>query len=47
MSSVDVDVESVDTLLPSGRKLNTSQEIDDFQHSLDENSKRKLVRNIN
>nr|XP_022307886.1 uncharacterized protein LOC111113885 [Crassostrea virginica] len=42
-SSVDVDVESVDTLLPSGRKLNTSQEIDDFQHSLDENSKRKLV----
>jgi hypothetical protein len=45
MSSVDVDFDTIENLLPSGNRLNTLGEVEDFQETLDDNSERKLVRN--
>ena len=44
IDSVDDDIQSIDNLLPLGRKLDSVREVEDFQESLDENLKRKLVR---
>ncbi|XP_062569804.1 uncharacterized protein LOC134231846 [Saccostrea cucullata] len=43
ISSVDVDIDTIESLLPSGSKLDSVPEVEDFQESLDENSKRKLI----
>ena len=44
IDSVDDDIQSIDNLLPLGRKLDSVREVEEFQESLDENLKRKLVR---
>ena len=44
--TVDVDVETIDNLLPEGKKLDSTQDIEDFQDHLDDNTKRKLVSNL-
>nr|XP_022337283.1 uncharacterized protein LOC111133306 [Crassostrea virginica] len=43
IDSVDDDIQSIDNLLPLGRKLDSVREVEDFQESLDENLKRKLI----
>lgn len=45
ISAVDVDLDTIESLLPSGNRLNTSAEVEEFQDSLDDDSKKKLVRN--
>ncbi|XP_061180189.1 uncharacterized protein LOC133188704 [Saccostrea echinata] len=43
VSSVDVDFDTIESLLPSGSKLNSVREVEDFQETLDDSSKRKLI----
>lgn len=42
---MDVDLDTIESLLPSGNRLNTPAEVEEFQDSLDDDSKKKLVRN--
>lgn len=42
---MDVDFDTIENLLASGNRLNTSAEVEEFQDSLDDDSKKKLVRN--
>ena len=44
ISSVDDDIQNIDSLLPLGRKLDSAREVEDFQEAMDESLKRKLVR---
>lgn len=39
---MDVDLDTIESLLPSGNRLNTSAEVEEFQDSLDDDSKKKL-----
>lgn len=43
ISAVDVDLDTIESLLPSGNRLNTSAEVEEFQDSLDDDSKKKLI----
>ncbi|XP_065933110.1 uncharacterized protein [Magallana gigas] len=40
---MDVDLDTIESLLPSGNRLNTSAEVEEFQDSLDDDSKKKLI----